>query len=329
MKRNPTIDILRGIAIFLVVFGHISHIGWTRTYIWGFHIPIFFFISGMLFNENKYNSITNFIKSKFRTLIIPYGIFYLTTFTYWLVIERHTRGGGVTPASQLIGLFYGTYNLKYMMFNGALWFIPCLFSTELLYYFIAKIKNNTKIFITIILIYIIGFLLRKYTYIAPFGIGAAMIGIIFYGIGHITKNKIKTSYNSKIPIAISIFICGMLQIVLYPFTGADLATLYLKNAYLYVPIALIGIFLYWQLSILIKKNRVIEFLGVNSLVIFAFQEPVYRAIIFIVSKLTHIEIESIRLSFLLCIVTSILTIITILPAIHIWNKKIMPIIKKI
>ena len=93
MKRNPTIDILRGIAIFLVVFGHISHIGWTKTYIWGFHIPIFFFISGMLFNENKYNSITNFIKSKFKTLIIPYGIFYLTTFTYWLVIERHTRGG--------------------------------------------------------------------------------------------------------------------------------------------------------------------------------------------------------------------------------------------
>lgn len=98
---------------------------------------------------------------------------------------------------------------------------------------------------------------------------------------------------------------------------------------MYVPIALIGIFLYWQLSILIKKNRVIEFLGVNSLVIFAFQEPVYRAIIFIVSKLTHTEIENIRLSFLLCIVTSILTIITILPAIHIWNKKIMPIIKKI
>lgn len=113
-----------------------------------------------------------------------------------------------------------------MMFNGALWFIPCLFSIELLYYFIAKLKNNTKIFITIILIYIIGFLLRKYTYIAPFGIGAAMIGIIFYGIGHITKNKIKTSHNSKIPIVISIFICGMLQITLYPFTGADLATLY-------------------------------------------------------------------------------------------------------
>ena len=106
MKRNPTIDILRGIAIFLVVFGHISHIGWTKTYIWGFHIPIFFFISGMLFNENKYNSITNFIKSKFKTLIIPYGIFYLTTFTYWLVIERHTRGGGGGNSSQPINEFF-------------------------------------------------------------------------------------------------------------------------------------------------------------------------------------------------------------------------------
>ena len=36
-ERIHTIDLLRGIAIFLVVFGHITHNQTLRTYIWGFH----------------------------------------------------------------------------------------------------------------------------------------------------------------------------------------------------------------------------------------------------------------------------------------------------
>lgn len=93
MQRIKHIDILRGIAILLVVFGHITHIGPLRTYIWGFHIPIFFIISGGLFNKEKYTGTTDFIKCTTRNLLFPYIFFYILTLLYWIFIEREVRGG--------------------------------------------------------------------------------------------------------------------------------------------------------------------------------------------------------------------------------------------
>ena len=54
MNRKKYIDVLKGIGIFLVVFGHVTHILELREYIWNFHMPLFFFISGFLFNSSKY-----------------------------------------------------------------------------------------------------------------------------------------------------------------------------------------------------------------------------------------------------------------------------------
>lgn len=58
--RNKTIDILRGLAILSVIFGHITHILVLRSYIWGFHIPLFFFISGLLFQKDRYSTLKSF-----------------------------------------------------------------------------------------------------------------------------------------------------------------------------------------------------------------------------------------------------------------------------
>ena len=78
MERNRILDILKGFGIFFVVFGHIVHIGEFRTYIWGFHMPLFFLISGLLYNNEKYKN--NFIllfKSRFASLALPYVLFYI------------------------------------------------------------------------------------------------------------------------------------------------------------------------------------------------------------------------------------------------------------
>ena len=108
INRLSELDILRGIAIFLVVFGHITHIAELRNYIWGFHIPIFFFISGLLVKPDKYNSFNDFLRNKIRNLIIPYIIFYLVTLCYYILIESHVRGG-VSSLKLLLGMFYGRY----------------------------------------------------------------------------------------------------------------------------------------------------------------------------------------------------------------------------
>lgn len=177
-ERNHTIDILRGIAIFLVVFGHVTHLPEVRTYIWGFHIPIFFFISGLLFRKEKFEKFTDFLKSRLKNIVLPYAIFYLATLVYWILIERHSRGADVSVGSQLIGLVYGTYDMRYMMFNGALWFIPCLFSMEMLYWFVSKCSKRKYLIGVLICFYIIGLVLKDNAPWLPWGLCAAFIGIV-------------------------------------------------------------------------------------------------------------------------------------------------------
>ena len=51
MKRNSKIDILKGIAILLVVMGHTCFGG--TEYIYLFHMAVFFMASGYFFRDNS------------------------------------------------------------------------------------------------------------------------------------------------------------------------------------------------------------------------------------------------------------------------------------
>lgn len=92
-KRIEWIDSTRGIAILLVVVGHVVG-GYTGNYglpeyqriidmvvdvIYTFHMPLFFMISGYVFGLKKYNwSMDNYvayINKKAKTLLIPYFLF--------------------------------------------------------------------------------------------------------------------------------------------------------------------------------------------------------------------------------------------------------------
>ena len=327
MNRKNYLDILRGIAIFFVVFGHVTHISVLRTYIFGFHIPLFFFISGLLFVPEKYGDFKQFFVKKFKSLMIPYCFFYLVTFLYWLLIERKIRGG-VSPGSQLLGMFYGTYNMKYMLFNGALWFLPCLFTTEILYFWINKICSVWCKLLVLLLIYILGISLISFDITwFPWGGNAALLACVFYGLGYCLKNKaFQLEKLSWFHCALIIIICGILQILLIDFTDADLASLNI-NYYSYIPVALIGIALYFSLSLIIKKNKFLEFLGINSLVIFAFQEQTYRVVIFIFSKMLNWEAEMVRSDLWICISISVITILLIIPLIFGYNKFVKPLLK--
>ena len=95
-KRIGYIDALRGFAMILVVYFHISAYGFG-SYITGyndiferFRMPIFFFISGWLFYKANricnWESIVDLLKKKWMQLIIPTAIFmilYLIIFGYW------------------------------------------------------------------------------------------------------------------------------------------------------------------------------------------------------------------------------------------------------
>lgn len=333
MLRNRIIDIAKGIAIFLVIFGHVTHVPEIRQYIWSFHIPLFFFISGVLIKANNYQNFTQYLGKKSIQLLIPYLIFYIITFLYWLILEKNTRGTELVWWSQIIGLFYGTYNLQHMFFNGALWFIPCLFSMETLYWFIAKITRWNIRLAMLIMLCLIGIYASPYLSWLPFGINAAMIGLVFLGIGNMLSPLILSgqwySRWSSITKLLVIGILLFIQWALQDFAGADLASLKFYHPLMYIPLAIIGIALCFVISSFIKGSTVLEWLGKSSLVLFAFQEPVYRVVIYVFSKIFGENVEQIRENLLFCLCCTIITILIICPLVWGYNRVINPFIKSL
>lgn len=76
MERKVWIDYAKAIGITTVVMGHSVY---TNPHIvdviFLFHMPLFFFISGYLFNAKK--SIADITKSNLKTLLVPYILFNL------------------------------------------------------------------------------------------------------------------------------------------------------------------------------------------------------------------------------------------------------------
>ncbi|MCO5381610.1 MAG: acyltransferase family protein [Methanosarcina barkeri] len=92
--RLHWIDALKGIGIMLVVFAHHSLPVALDTYIFSFHMPLFFFISGFLFDFGKYTgSATNFVKGRLRSLIVPYFCFALLTCLFYFLLDTRFQPG--------------------------------------------------------------------------------------------------------------------------------------------------------------------------------------------------------------------------------------------
>ena len=72
-KRKRDIDIAKGSAMLLVILGHTVYT--PKSVVWwlySFHMPLFFSISGIVFHPQKYLTWTQFLIAKIKSLLLPY-----------------------------------------------------------------------------------------------------------------------------------------------------------------------------------------------------------------------------------------------------------------
>jgi len=126
-SRLSYVDIAKGIAMLLVIIGHCSYAGKTLVgWLYSFHMPLFFALSGFTFRPEKYKSLSHVLSAKFRQLIVPYFFFNLILWVLCLLLldgmkmeSRHIN--------EFIGIFLGKRLSRYF-FN--LWFLTTLFLAE-------------------------------------------------------------------------------------------------------------------------------------------------------------------------------------------------------
>ena len=146
-KRNDYIDIVKGIAIVLVVIGHCIQFGSGKAYflegdyfsnpvfkfIYSFHMPLFMLVSGYLFYYSINRDVWSIIKSKFIGIILP-------------LISWHTL-------YQFICIINGdhiSFRVFFLSYFHTLWFLRALFYSCLLILFVNRLfKDNIIAYVII------------------------------------------------------------------------------------------------------------------------------------------------------------------------------------
>ena len=270
MKRNIAVDETRAILIILVVFAHVisyANIDWSiRTYIViftvisSFHMPAFFFLSGMLINEEKWKNeiLVGFLKKKMNALLIPYIFFEFLAIIYKsLILHKQSLSEGIV---RMITIRCNV---------GANWFLPAMFIAQMLYFFYVQ-TNNSKIwyFIVCSCLFSMWYIPCDMQWLSTLSRGLTGFGFIFIG------QRIKALYSSVDTkekrfyqkIVISVVVVLMCSVFNYRVCSNSFYDCVMDNPIVFALGGLAGLYAVFCISSLIQW-RWLCWLGENTLII--------------------------------------------------------------
>lgn len=310
-ERLVQFDILKGIGILLVIIGHTSLSGYPKSLIYGFHMPLFFFCSGVFYKDKP---LVEQVKRSINQLIIPY-LFFCLIYNILYVSINIPREDPMSFVSEYFHLLNPMDERGYLY--KAIWFLPCLFIVRILHTIIRKTcRNNALYLISGGVIYIIGNNVGN----IPFFIDTVLSVYIYYVLGHLfyTFNLYKYKI-SKLLILIFLIIYVSCVVL------ANLEVNLKYNIYpsYYLVVAVIGIYICYQLSVYIEQlnNRlpiILSFYGKSSITLLGLHRPLWL--------LLGIPVIWFQLSENVIIFIQICCAIIILPLFHHVLQKYLPIV---
>jgi len=329
-KNNSSINSLKGLGILAVVYAH-NYNGIISEYIYTFHMPLFFFISGFLEISTKYE-FNEYLSKKFKRLIIPYFIYATVLFLFWFFIGRkfgNSVESNLSPLKNFIGIFYSQGGPEYMDWGIPMWFLPALFLTTIISYHILKFKTKYQVLIISIFGFISWYYSSQFHFMLPWSINIVLSSIIFFFVGHWIReihNIIQLNSFHLILLVISFFLLHFIGFRL----NSPINMYYGQygNYFLFLINGITGSI--WLLSaslLLTKRITIIDWLGKNSLLIMILHLRAMTILKAIAIYLLGIELKFTPLNSLFYSIIQI--IILVIPIIIInkyfkWTLGILP-----
>jgi acyltransferase len=350
--RLPWIDALKGFGIILVVFAHYILPVALDTYIFSFHMPLFFFISGFLLNFVKYaESATDFIKGRFRSLIVPYFSFALLTCLFYFLLDEAYSPGFTSIKFFEADIPYMIYSILYALspmiaYNGPLWFLTCLFVTELLFYWLAKryYWQSGKLVIWLTVAGIIGYLYSVYV---PFRLfwnaDIALTAVVFYGAGNLFRKLIDSeeglradsglpksgSRLNKVLYRAEHFLPGLFILVSllyfvyllkFPTSKINMSGMIYGGFFSFYFLAFSGIFAFIYIFKRVGSLKVLEYYGRNSLIVLALHFPMKDILTKLSAVIFDIDLDCFGCTTSFALILTVLNLLGLTPIIYIINK---------
>lgn len=263
-----------------------------------FHMPLFFWISGFLYEENRgvqERTIGIFALGKAERLLLPWVL--------WVFIDY-----GITIVEKVVnGTFFVTKMvttiLEDIIFGKSFWFLPCLFVSECIFHAISRIiriksqKKGVWLYFAL-LFWLISFLENKFVlFVLPFRLDVSMMAVGFLFFGAATHDFcIKLKRKSHVLKVFVMVMLGEISLVCIILNGRDGSNFIMASNmygnYVYAIIGAAGlIFVNILIFDLLEKyfpKRYLLFLRKNSLLLFPLHVIILR-FVRIVSTMDNIN----------------------------------------
>ena len=268
-RRIDYIDLVKGFAILWIVWWHAGVPAFAQPY---YHVPIFFFLSGMFFNKKD-----TFVSSSRKTIQrigVPFLFFYIISYPYRIIVylwDHRTLTG--FRWNCILDLFKIEWRADYLYVNVPLWFLVCLFVLQISFFFINKLPQwSIWILATACAVC---FVFTQYIP-TPLMINDAMHYLTYFAIGSLVGKKlldyIKSNRNGIIVILISITIYLIATII----SNLHITNTFTNNIIIHVQ-TFSFIFLIITFFSFFNNNKLLSFLrfyGNNSIVVLGLHVPV-------------------------------------------------------
>lgn len=284
---------VKGLGIFCVIVGHACM--FSQHFVYLFHLQLFFFLSGYFYSEKKYGrkpflNVINKLKTTWKTYVILYIIVILLHNVLIdmglqpLAYEKYSmREMGL----KLLGAFFGNGS---ELMAGPAWFLAILVITSIVLGFIISlsilIEQLTKSTLikllfqafVIVSMAIIGYplILNQVHFFA--NVQYVLVVIPYMWLGYVLRNYVGDITRYIKPVVG--LICALIVYWFSTFEWVDI-TIGHVFPYMYIATAF-GLYMALSLSQILNNvpilNRLIRFMGDNSLAIMIVHFPVLRLI---------------------------------------------------
>lgn len=277
-KRIVWIDQLRAIAFYFVGLGHLnSYYGPLNVWIYSFHMPMFFLISGLNLNITKiYNTkFKDYFLHLVQRMLVPY---------FWLQlistgIKYFTFRNEVSVFKYFLGMFVGN-NRIFGAASNAMYFVLVLFLAQVCFWFVIRGTKANKIHMCLILAILSVASFATQNADMPWHLNVVPTGMAFMFIGRLLMDGFVSAEESleKIKKPLYFGIGAALLTVGYflaRYNGriSIHANFYGKNYLVFLLSAVISFAGFAFIIMKIPSVKLLSFIGKNTLFFLGIHEP--------------------------------------------------------
>ena len=289
-------------------------------------MPFFFLCSGLMFNIQREGSFCNFLKKKARSLLIPFATFHIISYPFWLIFDRNF-GADVVDAypwyEPLPDVLLGCFAID----DAPLWFLTALFTTEIIYFFIAKYFTNKQKIVLFPILVIIGYLSQAFISVKlPFMLQTVAVAIVFYALGNILKEQI-LSFGKKNCIlhCISLILFGSILYFASIYNGKIAMHInQYGNFWLFLPISFVALLASQSFAVILEhifsRRSWIEYISRNLIIIVGLHIMVGKFLKFITFYIFNIPLSIYQDTIIPNLVFSLVSILLLVPVMMFVNR---------